>query len=174
MEYFIDGGESCPNPGGTPKKITTALKMVSWPQFFFDFDEPGTKWRVIYSSFFLSNYFHNIIYGTVHNFHKCTCMSNLKKLNSAPLPSNAERKITGITAKEAPMMSYFNPQKYLAQIFFYTRCAKKKKKNSCSTEINVNPGTVYLSTICLKQMKEDSSSFSTVYYKATFEFWNCS
>ena len=128
MEYFIDGGESCPNPRGTPKKITTALKMVSWPQFFFDFDEPGTKWRVIYSSFFLSNYFHNIIYGTVHNFHKCTCMSNLKKLNSAPLPSNAERKITGIAAKEAPMMSYFNPQKYLAQIFFYTRCAKKKKK----------------------------------------------
>ena len=101
-------------------------------------------------------------------------MSNLKKLNSAPLPSNAERKITGIAAKEAPMMSYFNPQKYLAQIFFLYQVRQKKKKNSGSTEINVNPGTVYLSTICLKQMKEDSSSFSTVYYKATFEFWNCS
>ena len=117
-----------PQSRGHTQKNHHCTKNGLMATIFFDFDEPGTKWRVIYSSFFLSNYFHNIIYGTVHNFHKCTCMSNLKKLNSAPLPSNAERKITGIAAKEAPMMSYFNPQKYLAQIFFYTRCAKKKKK----------------------------------------------
>ena len=126
MEYFIDGGESCPNPGGTPKKITTALKMVSWPQFFFDFDEPGTKWRVIYSSFFLSNYFHNIIYGTVHNFHKCTCMSNLKKINLAPLPSIAERKKRESQQMKPPWWAILIHKNIWRKYFFRPSAPKKK------------------------------------------------